>query len=397
MIKHYKYLIIGGGLTGDAAVKGIRELDSDGTIVMVSAEANPPYSRPPLSKDLWKGKDEAKIWKKTSEQGVDIRLNTRVKKIDPMAKSVTIETGDKLLYDRLLLATGAVTNKFPFGGEDVIYYRTYDDYKKLRELTKEKDNIVVIGGGFIGSEIAAAMAMNGKKVTMIFPAAGIGDTIFPAELSSFITDYYKAKGVQIMNSNTVVAMKNKNGAFELTTGKEAKVGADIVIGGIGVRPDTALAEASGVMVNNGIMVDEFLRTSQPSIFAAGDAANFYNPALDKRIRVEHEDNALKMGKQAGRVMAGSEEPYHHLPFFYSDMFELGYEAVGELNSEMHIYADWKEKFKEGVIYYMSEQRVRGVLLWNVWGQVDEARKIIAEKGPFIPDDLKGRLPVKKEK
>ncbi len=396
-MKHYKYLIIGGGMTGDAAVKGIRELDADGSIVMVSAEPNPPYSRPPLTKDLWKGKAEEKIWKKTSEQNADIFLNTKVKKIDPLAKSATLESGDKLLYDRLLLATGAVTNKFPFGGDDVIYYRTYDDYKRLREITINKDRLVVIGGGFIGSEIAAALAMNGKKVTMIFPTAGIGDTIFPTELSVFVTDYYKNKGVNLMSSDTVIGMKRKNGSFELTTGKGARVDADAVIGGIGVRPDTALAEASGVMVNNGIMVDEFLRTSQPSIFAAGDAANFYNPSLDKRIRVEHEDNANKMGRHAGRVMAGSEEPYHHLPFFYSDLFELGYEAVGELNSEMHIYADWKEKFKEGVIYYLGNQKVRGVLLWNVWGQVEEARKLIAEKGPFIPDDLKGKLPVKKDK
>lgn len=394
-------------MTGDAAVKGIRELDADGTIAMVSAESNPPYSRPPLTKGLWKDSAEEKIWKKTSEHKVDILLNTIVIKIDPGAKSVKLESGEKLLYDKLLLATGAVTNKFPFGGDDVIYYRTYEDYKRLLEISKTKDNITVIGGGFIGSEIAAALSMNGMKVTMIFPADGIGDTIFPADLSAFVTDYYRTKGVEIMNVDTVVAMKNKKGSFELTTGKGVKVETDAVIGGIGVRPDTALAESAGVMVNNGIMVDEFLRTSQPSIFAAGDAANFYNPALDKRIRVEHEDNALKMGKHAGRVMAGDEEPYHHLPFFYSDLFELGYEAVGELNSEMQIYSDWsvkgpdpaiaeKEKFKEGVIYYLKDGRVKGVLLWNVWKQVDEARKLIAEKGPFKPEDLKGRLPVKKD-
>jgi 3-phenylpropionate/trans-cinnamate dioxygenase ferredoxin reductase component len=147
-------------------------------------------------------------------------------------------------------------------------------------------------------------------------------------------------------------------------------------------------------VENGIIVDEFLRTNDPNIFAAGDVAEFFNPSLVKRMRVEHEDNANTMGRLAGRNMAGESEPYHHLPMFYSDLFELGYEAVGELDSRLESYADWKEPNKEGVIYYLKDNRVRGVLLWNVWGQVDAARTLIAELGPFSAANLKGRLPVK---
>ena len=144
-------------------------------------------------------------------------------------------------------------------------------------------------------------------------------------------------------------------------------------------------------MENGVLVDECLRTSHPDIYAAGDVAAFHNPALGKRIRVEHEDNANSMGRLAGRNIAGMSEPYRHLPFFYSDMFELGYEAVGELDSRLETYADWKQPNKEGVIYYLENGRVRGVLLWNVWEQVEAAHRLVAESGPFTPTNLKGRL------
>jgi 3-phenylpropionate/trans-cinnamate dioxygenase ferredoxin reductase component len=145
-------------------------------------------------------------------------------------------------------------------------------------------------------------------------------------------------------------------------------------------------------VENGIIVDEYLRTTNPDIYAAGDVAAFFNPALGKRIRVEHEDNAISMGRSAGRNMAGQLEPYHHLPFFYSDLFDFGYEAVGELDSRFEIMADWTRPNEEGVIYYLQNNRVRGVLLWNVWEQVEAARQLIADPGPFTTKDLIGRLP-----
>jgi NADPH-dependent 2,4-dienoyl-CoA reductase/sulfur reductase-like enzyme len=166
---------------------------------------------------------------------------------------------------------------------------------------------------------------------------------------------------------------------------------DAVIAGIGIQPNVALAEAAGLQVANGIVVDETLRTSQPDIFAAGDVAEFANPTLAKRLRIEHEDNANTMGKHAGRAMAGASEPYHHLSFFYSDLFELGYEAVGELDSRLETFVDWKDEYKKGVVYYLDHGRVRGVLLWNVWDSIPKARSLIAEPGPFTTASLKGRL------
>jgi NADPH-dependent 2,4-dienoyl-CoA reductase/sulfur reductase-like enzyme len=167
---------------------------------------------------------------------------------------------------------------------------------------------------------------------------------------------------------------------------------DGVVAGIGIQPNVELAQEAGLEVENGIRVDASLRTSLPDIYAAGDVANFYHPALETRLRVEHEDNANTMGRQAGQSMAGKTVNYDHLPFFYSDMFELGYEAVGEVDSRHQTVADWKQPYREGVVYYLRHGRVRGVLLWNVWEQVESARKLIAEPGPFRPEDLKGRLP-----
>jgi NADPH-dependent 2,4-dienoyl-CoA reductase/sulfur reductase-like enzyme len=167
---------------------------------------------------------------------------------------------------------------------------------------------------------------------------------------------------------------------------------DGVVAGIGIEQNVALARAAGLEVGDGVVVDTLLRTSHPDIYAAGDVASFSNPALGTRMRVEHEDNANTMGRHAGRNMAGEQAPYDHLPFFYSDLFDLGYEAVGELDARLEIVADWKEPFREGVQYYLRDGRVRGVLLWNVWEQVDAARRLIAAPGPFRAEDLVGRLP-----
>lgn len=192
----------------------------------------------------------------------------------------------------------------------------------------------------------------------------------------------------------IVGLETRGNRRVLITDSHRKIGVDGVVAGVGIEPNVELAQTAGLKVENGILVDEFLRTSHPDIHASGDVAAFYNPALGNRVRVEHEDNANSMGRSAGRNMAGKPEPYHHLPFFYSDMFDLGYEAVGEVDSRLETFADWKSPNKEGVIYYLQNHRVRGVLLWNVWEQVDAARQLIAEPGPFTGKDLKGRLPAK---
>jgi NADPH-dependent 2,4-dienoyl-CoA reductase/sulfur reductase-like enzyme len=233
--------------------------------------------------------------------------------------------------------------------------------------------------------------MNHKQVVMLFPGRGICDRMFPSDLSQFLNDFYRQKGVEVWTGESAAGLERRGEQFVLKTQSGRETVVDGVIAGLGIKPNVELASMAGLQTEDGIVVDQSLRTSQSDIYAAGDVASFYNPVLERRLRVEHEDNANTMGRLAGRNMAGASEKYDHLPSFYSDLFELGYEAVGELDSRLSIAADWKEQHREGVIYYQKEGKVRGVLLWNVWGQVDAARELIASKRSFAANDLKHKL------
>ena len=388
----YKYLIIGGGMTADAAVQGIRDADRDGTIGLIGGDPDAPYSRPPLSKALWKGEPLDSIWRNTADHGVDLHLGRRAVALDTKARRVTDDRGASYGYERLLLATGGKVRRLSFGGDDVIYFRTLGDYRRLRHAADAGARCLVIGGGFIGSEVAAALRLVGREVTLVVPEAGIGARVYPLDLSRFLVDYYREKGVEVRTGQSVTAIERQQGKLVARLTGDEPVTADALVAGIGITPDVSRAQQAGLRVDNGIAVDELLRTTDPSIYAAGDVASFHNPLLGRRLRVEHEDNALTMGRCAGANMAGRSEPYRHLPFFYSDLFDLGYEAAGELDARHGTIADWKEPFREGVVYYLAAGRVRGVLLWNTWGQVDAARALIAERGPFTAASLKGRLP-----
>jgi len=388
----YTYLIVGGGMTADAAAQAIRAADPKGTIGLVGAEPHPPYNRPPLSKALWKGDPEETIWRKTAATGAELVLGRRVVAIDPRGHTATDDRGTVYRFKRLLLATGGVPRRLPLASDQVIYFRTLDDYRRLRALAAESVRFAVIGGGFIGSEVAAALRMQGRDVTMLVPETGLGARVFPADLSAFLVDYYRQKGVAMRMGEGMAGLDQRAGKCVVRTTTGGELVTEVVVAGLGIVPAVELAEQAGLRVENGVVVDELCRASHPDVYAAGDVANFHSPALDARLRVEHEDNANTMGRIAGLNMAGRATPYDHLPFFYSDLFELGYEAVGDLDARLETVADWKEPFREGVVYYVKDGRVRGVLLWNTWGQVDHARSLIAQPGPFRAADLQGRLP-----
>jgi 3-phenylpropionate/trans-cinnamate dioxygenase ferredoxin reductase subunit len=388
---NYDYLIIGGGMTAAAAADGIREVDATGSIGLIGAEPDAPYDRPPLSKALWKGKPLDIIWRKTESKAVTLHLGRTVTEILPKLKRALDDKGEVYTYQKLLLATGGRPRRLPFGDEHIIYFRSLADYRRLRKLTETGRRFAVIGGGFIGSEIAAALALNGKEVVMIFPGQDIGDRVFPRTIARFVSNFYKQKGVEVLAGEKITGLKTLANQCVLNTSTNRKIIVDGVVAEIGIEPNIELARSADLKVDGGIVVDEFLHASRSDVFAAGDVAVFYSADLRKHVRVEHEDNANMMGRLAGRNMAGKSEPYHHLPSFYSDMFDLGYEAVGELDARLETVADWKRPNEEGVIYYLENSRVRGVLLWNVWGQVDAARQLIAEPGPFNATNLKGRL------
>jgi NADPH-dependent 2,4-dienoyl-CoA reductase/sulfur reductase-like enzyme len=394
---HYTYLIVGGGMTAAAAARGIRQVDPSRPIGLIGSEPDPPYRRPPLSKALWKGEPLERIWSGMVVRGVDLHLGREARALDPRNKRVTDDRGTVYSFDKLLLATGGTPRRLPFGGDRVVYFRTLADYRRLRALAGPGRRLAVIGGGFVGAEMAAALRMNGNEVAMVLPGAAVGERVFPRELAESLNEHYRQNGVALFAGESVIDLGDRDGRLALRTRNvrsagEREIPVDGVVAGLGITPNTELARAAGLAVDNGIVVDELLRAGHPDIFAAGDVAAFPDPTLGVRRRVEHEDNANAMGELAGRAMAGHAEPYRHLPFFYSDLFELGYEAVGELDARLETVADWREPYREGVVYYLREGRVRGVLLWNVWEQVEAARRLIAEAGPFRPADLERRLP-----
>ncbi|TAK47612.1 MAG: NAD(P)/FAD-dependent oxidoreductase [Xanthobacteraceae bacterium] len=391
MPERYKYLIIGGGLAADAAVRGIRELDHSGTILVVSDEDDPPYNRPPLSKGLWKGTAIDEIWRHTETTTAELRLGTRIVALDSGGKTATDARGRVVGYDKLLLATGGSPRRLGNGNAPVIYFRRLADFRQAWQAAGEGAEFAVLGGGFIGAEIAAALASNGRKVTLVFPHDGIGSRVYPRPLANFLNVYFRKHGVDVRFNERVEAVERGAAKLIVRSNGHNGIAVDTVIAGLGIVPNVELAQAADLAVGDGIIVDEMLRTSHPDIFAAGDVANFPCAALGRRLRFEHEDNAATMGRAAGRNMADAFEPYQHLPFFYSDLFDLGYEAVGEIDSSLETVEDWAETFHKGVVYYLKDRRVRGVLLWNSWGLVDAARELIASERAFTPAVLRGRL------
>ncbi len=385
-MRTFRFLIIGSGMTAHAAATAIREVDPQSTIGVLGEESFPFYARPPLSKGLWLGKPRESVWL-APVPGVELLSGRRAVALDVDRCEVRDDRGESHRFEELLLATGGRPRQLPFGGDRVIYFRTLADHDRVAGV--QGPEVVVIGGGFIGSEIAAALAQSGRRVTMMFPEPGIGSRAYPAELSEFVTREFVQRGVRVLSGSQVLGIDGR-GARTIVRSSRGDVEADTVIAGLGIVPNVELARDAGLAVSDGIDVDARLRTSAPHVWAAGDVARYPSSEFGPR-RVEHEDNALTMGRTVGLAMAGQDVRYDHLPFFYSDMFEFGYEAVGILDSRFQTVADWSDPFRKGVIYYLQERRVRGVLTWGVFGQVDAARTLIAHPGPHDPAALRGRI------
>ncbi|RPJ50866.1 MAG: FAD-dependent oxidoreductase, partial [Chloroflexi bacterium] len=299
MAMHYPYLIIGGGMAADAAARGIRQVDMEHPIGLIGQESDPPYNRPPLSKGLWKRGPRpmplSRIWRNTASLGVDLHLGRTVLQLDPTNKQVSDRQGEIYTFDHLLLAIGGTPVRLmqglenPFFAERVIYFRTLADYHHLRALTENSQRFAVIGGGFIGSEIAAALAGLEKDVTMIFPEDGIGARVLPGQVSQYLNRQFQERGVRVLAGQMVQSLVVDETGVSIIIGIGEPLRVDAVVAGLGIRPNTALAEAAGLAIGDGIRVDEAMRTSHPDIYAAGDVANFYSPILKNRLRAEHEE------------------------------------------------------------------------------------------------------------
>ncbi len=387
----YRYLIVGGGMAADAVCKGIRSVDETGTIGVVGAEAYAPYKRPPLTKDLWTGGDEEKIWRKTAEKGAQLHLGRRVVSIDTAAKRVRDDAGDEYGYEKLVLATGGTPRRL--GGDDdaVIYFRDLDDYRQSRGLSDQGASFAVIGGGFIGSEMAAALRTVGRDVTVVLPEAGIGWRNFPPELSAHVTEDYRRRGVTVLTEALVDKVAAAGSQTVVTLKDGGSLTVDAVVAGLGIVPNVELAESAGLTVDDGIVVDEHGRVDgAEDVFATGDVVRFPYQALGKHARVEHEDHANTHGRVVGANAAGAGEVYDHLPFFYSDLFEFGYEAVGEADTRLRSIEAWRaDPFGKGGLAFLDESdRPRGILTWGIFGKMDAARELIRAGQPLTVDGLR---------
>ncbi|MEJ2288858.1 MAG: NAD(P)/FAD-dependent oxidoreductase [Deinococcales bacterium] len=320
-MESFRYVIVGGGQSGDAAVKGIRSVDEEGSILLIGAEPHDPYERPPLSKGLWMGDDrEDDVYLDTRDESVELWLGRRVTAVDPDARTVTDSQGDVVGYERLLLATGGTPRALPglSPSERVLAYRTLDDYHQARTLAKAGARVVVIGGGFIGAEMAAGLRTAGAEVAMVFPEPHIGAGRFPQDLAAALDRDYRQRGVELHTGRSVSRASSGPDRVQLSLDDGTDLSAELVIVGIGTEPNVTLARELGLEVEGGIHVDRFLRTARPDIYACGDAMAFPHAALGRlRAVFAHLERFSYAGKPHLRALCApfldpEQRPSHYL-------------------------------------------------------------------------------------
>lgn len=393
-MQEFRYVILGGGMAADAAARGIRELDADGSIAIISNDVDEPYTRPALSKKLWTDPsfdEDDNFLGSASATGARIHLQTQATEVDPHARTVRTKN-ERFTFEKLLFVTGGEPKTLDLEeGERVIYFRRFSDYWRLREFSGQNLNIAVIGGGFIGTELAAALVQNNTTTTLIFDDETLCGSVFPPDLATSFHRLYQDRGINLIPGTKASGGRVEDDHVALDYGG-ASHKFDAVVVGLGIEPSAQLAESAGIATDDGITVDESLQTSHPGIYAAGDVARYPDHILGRQ-RVEHVDNATTMGTMAGRIMAGSGETYTHTPYFYTNVFDFGYQAVGTVSSELRTVEDWQKPQAEGTVYYLNDDdRVQGVLLVNLDGGLDTARTIMAEDWPHSRSDLVNRLP-----
>lgn len=396
----YEYVIVGAGVGAAAAAAAIRAADS-GSIGIFGAQSTPPVYRPDLSKSLWleEGKEPSSSYLLEEGLDVDLHLGVRVDSLQPGNHTVTLSGGQRINYGKVLLATGSAPRTFGVEtGPRVLTYREEADYEHLRKFALAGNRIVLIGGGYIGAELTSALVQNRVDVTLVMPEENVCARIFPAELASKVTAGFVERGVEIHRGYVDQVRSDSDSATAVLKDGTELTGAAVVLG-LGVSPRIEIAEKAGLKVDGGIVVDEYLRTSAPDVYAVGDSVVYPDALLGVR-RVEHVDNAETMGQVAGRNLAGATEAYTHTPFFWSDLFSDGYEAVGDLDSRLDTLIDWNEDESAAVVYYVGRDelagQVRGVLLWNTWDSVPPATELIratAADPVANIEDLRGRIPV----
>ncbi|HEX6487008.1 MAG TPA: FAD-dependent oxidoreductase [Nocardioidaceae bacterium] len=379
------FVIVGGGLAAGKAVEGLRGGGFEGRVVVLGEEHHLPYERPPLSKAYLMGDDELESafvhppdW--YDEQDVDLRLGAPVTAVDPASRTVSAGA-EQLSYDRLLIATGSAPRRLLMADESgapVAYLRTIEDSNRIKGALQPGRRIAVIGAGWIGLEVASAARKAGCEVAVLEALDKPLVRVLGPEVAEAFAALHRSHGVDLRTSVSVSAVSSEDGRVVVRLRDGAPLEADLLVVGVGVSPNTDLAQAAGLKTDNGVVVDEYLRTSAPDVFAAGDVANAYHPMLGRHLRVEHWDNAIEQGLAAARNMLGEGEAYQRLPYFYTDQYDLGMEYVGNVGPEGYDEVVLRGDVAGRVFtaFWLKDGRVQAGMHANDWDAIEPIRAIV---------------------
>jgi 3-phenylpropionate/trans-cinnamate dioxygenase ferredoxin reductase subunit len=368
------YAIVGASLAGAKAAEELRARGFDGRIVLIGTESERPYERPPLSKEYLRGEAEVeKIYVHPEgfyeEQDIELRSGVTVTAIDSHESKLTLERGEELNFDKLLLSTGAEPRRLSVPGAElsgIHYLRSRDDCEVLRERLGSGGHVAVVGAGWIGSEFAASARLAGVEVTLIDPLALPNERIFGPEIGSFYRDVHAQHGVELALGKGVEAFEGDGAVRAVVLDDGSRVACDFAVVGIGVQPRVGLASVAGLRVDNGVVVDERLESSVPGIHAAGDVANAWHPFYRRNIRVEHWANALNQGPAAAGAMLGQTAGYDRIPYFFSDQYDVGMEYSGYATSWDEVLFRGDRDAGEFVAFWLQAGRVVAGMNVNIW-------------------------------
>jgi 3-phenylpropionate/trans-cinnamate dioxygenase ferredoxin reductase subunit len=387
MLSDRTFVIVGASLTGAKAAEALREEGFDERIILIGAEDERPYERPPLSKDYLRGeagREKVYVHDEGFYAAHDIELNLgRVAVgLDTATRELTLDDGEQLRYDQLLLATGARARRLPIPGPDldgVLYLRTVEDSDALRDRLDRGGTVVVIGAGWIGAEVAASARQRGLEVIVLDPLTVPLERVLGTEVGTIYRDIHTDHGVQMLMGTGVEAFEGATSVEAVRASDGRLLDCDFVVVGVGVQPRTELAEQAGIAVNNGILVDEHLQTSAPGVFAAGDVANAHHPFYGERIRVEHWANALHQGPIAARNMLGHSDAYERLPYFFSDQYDIGMEYAGFARNWDRVVFRGDPASREFIAFWIAGDRVVAGMNLNVWDVTDPIQRLIRDR------------------
>jgi 3-phenylpropionate/trans-cinnamate dioxygenase ferredoxin reductase subunit len=377
------FVIVGAGLAGGKAAETLREEGYDGRLVLLGAEPERPYERPPLSKEYLRGetdREQAYVHQAAfyEEHGIELRSGEQVVRLDPRRRELTLQSDEPLAYDRLLLVTGSAPRRLSMPGselEGVHYLRTLGDSDALRARLDAGGRLAVIGAGWIGCEVAASARQRGIEVTVMAPHSVPFERALGSEVGAIYRDIHVDHGVEMLLGTAVAALEGADSVERIRLNDGRTIDCDAVVVGIGATPRALLAAAAGLAVDNGILVDERLETSAPGVFAAGDVANQLHPSLG-RLRVEHWDNALQQGPAAARSMLGSTDGYARLPYFFSDQYDVGMEYSGHATNWDRIVFRGDPAAREFIAFWLRDGRVLAGMNVNVWDVAETIKALI---------------------